>query len=182
MKFDPEILIGFLIAANLLGAAVFVLTVKRKSLRKRAKIAAISTSLTDYFRRSGVTVSADCIALETQGRYAAIIESEPMKRFRLSHLIEIALREHVRKTCNLELDKVYWRFPIKEATHAAAAGAGVSDHKPAPNNDEYINEGLEQYKYIPKVEVTELPWEEFEVASTADPKNHSTVDLDKPKP
>jgi len=107
-----------------------------------------------------------------------------MKRFRLSHIIEMTLCEHVRRSCSLELDKVYWRFPIKEAAQAAqsvvvppADGNTVSvdnasalpdgeDKKPEEVADDYINEGLENYRHIPKPEVTELSWENFEEVAT----------------
>jgi hypothetical protein len=87
-----------------------------------------------------------------------------MKRFRLSHIIEMTLREHVRKTCNLELDRIYWRFPVKEAAPNQASTVGEEALK-KESSDEYINEGLENYRHIPQPEVTELPWETFEQMS-----------------
>ena len=137
--------------------------------RKARNIQAIRAVILDYFRRSGVEVSVAATDLGN-GRYTAMVESEPMKRFRLSHIIEMTLREHVRRSVNVDLDKIYWRFPVKQAhaqAAAAQAAAGTQDTqaaetRPDAESDEYINEGLEHYRHIPKPEVEELPWEQFE--------------------
>ncbi len=168
------------LAALIIGILVYAATVQLKTRRANRNAMGIRVTLIEYFRRSGVEVSADVFSLDGE-HYTAVVESEPMKRFRLSHIIEMTLREHVRKSCGLELDKVYWRFPIKEATQVvtmptAADGmlpeAQSDDRKPDETSDEYINEGLENYRHIPKPEVTELSWETFE--------QMATVNRDKP--
>lgn len=170
-----------LLAALTIGIIAYAVNVQIKTRRSQRDIAAIRAIILDYFRRSGVEVTVDCARLESNGTYTAVVESEPMKRFRLSHIIEMTLREHVRRASGLELDKIYWRFPIKEAAQAVqsvvvpnAEGNTVSVEnadggeakKPEEVSDEYINEGLENYRHIPKTEVTELPWETFEQVST----------------
>lgn len=159
------------LAALIVGIVGYAIAAKGKARKRALSTAAIRATIVEYFRRSGVTVSADCI-LTDDGRYTVLVESEPMKRFRLSHIIEMTLREHVRKASGVELDKIYWRFPVKEAIQAAAAPGEAAQAapeaapdkagKPAELSDEYINEGLEHYRHIPKPEVDELPWEAFE--------------------
>jgi type II secretory pathway pseudopilin PulG len=164
-----------LIAAIVIGILAYAVSAKAKASRASRNIAAIRATIIDYFRRSGVEVSCDCTRFEGKDAFTAVVESEPMKRFRLSHIIEMTLREHVRKNCGLDLEKIYWRFPVKEAVQAAAAMPGREEDKAreageaaaapakAPEHaDDYINEGLENYRHIPKPEVTELPWETFE--------------------
>src|SRR5207302_1504855 len=87
------------------------------------------------------------------------IESQPMKRFRLSHIIEATVRDHVKKTCGLEVEKIYWRFPIMQATPDAEKD---KSHEGKQEKDEYINEGLVNYRHLPKMEATETAWETFE--------------------
>ena len=170
---DAVILTLFaLVAVNVVGVVAYALAVKLKAGRKVRSIAAIRFTILEYFHRSGVQVAVDCVDLG-QGRYTAIVESEPMKRFRLSHIIEMTLREHVRRNCGCELDKIYWRFPVKQAQAAAAEG-GPADEQAQHDldSDDYINEGLEHYRHIPKPEVEELPWEHFEqVAGVGIKKN-----------
>ena len=162
------------LAALIIGILAYVSAAKAKANRAKRHATLIRNTIIDYFRRSGVAVSADATTFDDSGRYTAIVESEPMKRFRLSHIIEMTLREHVRKSCGLELDKIYWRFPIKEATQAVTVArdgeakpeSDVQEQKQEEPADDYINEGLENYRHIPKPEVTELPWETFEQMAT----------------
>lgn len=166
------------LAALIIGILAYLSAAKAKARRAKRHATLIRNTIIDYFRRSGVEVSVDATCFDDSGRYTAIVESEPMKRFRLSHIIEMTLREHVRKSCGLELEKIYWRFPIKEATQAVAAAVtvqregeakppnGAEEQKPEEHADDYINEGLENYRHIPKPEVTELSWETFEQMAT----------------
>jgi len=146
---------------------VYVFRLKAKDKREHRNTKAISAALIDYFRRTGVEVSVGCVRTPGSKRYTAFIESEPMKRFRLSHIIEMTLREQVAKNCGLELDKVYWRFPIKQVPQNTVT-AKDKDAKGAEGADDYINEGLVNYRDLPKVEVTEIPWEKFEEAAAED--------------
>lgn len=163
---------------------------RRRPTRMRGEARMISATIIDYFRRSGVDVNVGCITLDGSPRYTAFIESEPMKRFRLSHIVEATLIEYVMQTCKLELDKVYWRFPIREeALHQAgtselprtAAQAGAATHPEATAEgraeepvDDYINEGLIQYQHLPQVEATELSWEKFQEVAAMEAKKGVT--------
>ena len=154
-----------LVAVLVVGILAFILITRLKRRREKRKAAAITDAIVDYFRKSGVGVAVGCISPSHNDRFTAFIESEPMKRFRLSHIIEMTIREHVRKTCGLELEKIYWRFPvIKEARPEAAGG----EAKPRERAAQYINEGLDHYRHIPQPEVEELPWEHFEEVITID--------------
>ncbi len=154
-----------LLAVVIAGIAVYAFGQMKKARRAQHDVAAINGAIIDYFRKTGVQVSADCASLRKDRHYTAFVESEPMKRFRLSHIIEATLRDHVRNACGLELDKIYWRFPIKTGAAPDAnetAEPGLAAHK----SDDYISEGLENYRHIPKMEATEIDWEHFEQAAT----------------
>jgi hypothetical protein len=184
MSFNADaisLILAALVVALLIGILAYAASVKMKAARNKRETALIRSTIIDYFRRSGVEVSADCMSFDGNRRFTVVVESEPMKRFRLSHIIEMTLREHIRKNCGLELDKIYWRFPIKEAARSSAVpgvidgapdapdapeAANVAARKADESPDEYINEGLEHYRHIPKPEVTELSWESFEAVAT----------------
>lgn len=151
---------------NLLAIATCMTVAQLKARGEKRQLALINVAIREYFRHSGVDVAVASIKLGKEPRFTAFIESEPMKRFRLSHIIEMTLREHVAKTCNLELDRIFWRFPIKEIAPAAAAGAETPAARGA---DDYINEGLVPYRHLPKVDVHEVSWEKFEEFTTRDP-------------
>ena len=177
------------VAALVAGILAFAVRSRLNTRRRQHDIVVLRATIIDYFLRSGVEVSADCIDSRGNGSFIAIIESEPMKRFRLSHIIEMTVREHVRKACGKELEKIYWRFPIREAAHVVPEtvaeavpdeiGEAVANPNPAEStatpmpksSDDYINEGLEHYRHIPKPEVEELSWESFEQVATGEPKS-----------
>jgi hypothetical protein len=164
---------------GLVASTAYVVFLIIKARRVKQHAALISKEIILYFRKTGVEVTAVCANLQGDERFTALIESEPMKRFRLSHIIEFTLRDHIHKTCGLELYCIYWRFPIKEANQHVfpsqvddnpatiiPAAAVSPDTKTMVSTDEYINEGLVPYKDVPKIEVTELSWEKFEEAAT----------------
>lgn len=151
--------------ATLVAVLVCVAIIQLKARWQRRQVALVNATIHDYFSHSGVEVAVASANLGKDRRFTAFIESEPMKRFRLSHIIEMTLREHVAKTCKLELDKIYWRFPIREVVPAKAG----ADDRATENADEYINEGLVPYRHLPKVDVHEISWETFEEFTTADP-------------
>jgi len=158
-------------AIGLLAMLLYVGRLQMRASRYKRKVALVSNVLIEYFRKTGVEVSVGCVSLHENNRFTAFVESEPMKQFRLSHIIEIALRDYVQKACALELDKIYWRFPIKVAArNASAAGVAAGENKKIEGADDYINEGLVHYKDLPKFEATEIPWEKFEEASTQELK------------
>ncbi len=147
----------------------YVFILKSKARRAKQNVQAISAALIEYFRRTGVVVAVGCVNSEDGKRFTAFIESEPMKRFRLSHIIEMTLRDHINKTCGLELDKIYWRFPIKEVSQGSATQNAQATGMQTPENaDDYINEGLVHYRDLPKCDVTEIPWEKFEEVTSKD--------------
>jgi hypothetical protein len=172
---STELLLLCAALAALIGLLGYLLLLLSKRRRLKRRIDAMSAALVDYFRRTGVEVSVTCADLEGNNRFTAFIESEPMKRFRLSHIIEMTIREHVEKTCGLELDKVYWRFPIKDVTQAvvmpSAPAVDVATNTEDP--DDYINQGLVNYRDLPKFEVTEISWEKFEEAASRTDGNSS---------
>jgi len=166
------------LSAGFLAILAYVIWLKRRESLAQRKVAMVSKVLIEYFRKTGVDVAVGCVSLQRNNRYTAFVESEPMKQFRLSHIIEIALRDHVQKTCALELEKIFWRFPIKVAARDASADANAGVNKTIQGADDYINEGLVHYKDLPKFEATEIPWEKFEEASSlevAQPESASTA-------
>jgi hypothetical protein len=139
------------------GAAAMVRNVRRVR-RQKARNDAVAEAVVSYFRHTGVGIAAGCISL-SPNRYTVIIESQPMKRFRLSHIIEATVKDHVKKTCGLEVDKIYWRFPIQQPASVDGKDVKAADHDP------YINEGLVNYRHLPKMEVEEMSLEDFEQVS-----------------
>ncbi len=161
--------IVYLVGVNIIGILACVAFLHFGARRRKRQIALINAVILDYFRRSGVMVAVNSVSLTNNKRFTAFVESEPMKRFRLSHIIEMTLREHIAKVCGLELEKIYWRFPIREVAQNDSPAENAANRKPSKSSDEYINEGLVNYRDLPKVDVREISWEKFEEVTTQGP-------------
>jgi hypothetical protein len=135
--------------------------------RKQRKVAAdahrIANAVAEYFVRSGAQVSAQCHA--AQGRFLVLVESEPLKRFRYSHIVEASLISHVEKALGLHVDRVFWRFPLPVG---AASVQDTADLKPAGREDEYVAQGIREAKSSPEYHVAEDSWDQFEKAQQGD--------------
>jgi len=76
-------------------------------------INSISKFITQYFMRTGAEVQATCFKLEGNKRFVTLIESEPLKRFRYSNVLESNLIAHISKITGNVVVKIYWRFPVQ---------------------------------------------------------------------
>jgi hypothetical protein len=152
------IILALIVAAL---ASVQVLAGQRGQRRAHANAGLVAAAVADYFAHSGVRVGAQCLPIE--GRYLVLVESEPLKRFRYSHIVEASLIAHVEKTLGLQVDRVFWRFPLPVGTAAAHDAADV---RPALREDEYVAEGLRAAKTKPEYHVAEDSWEQYEKART----------------
>jgi hypothetical protein len=154
----------FSLAALLIVAlGAYVAMVELKSRAAKRKIQVVRTAIIDYFRKIDIEVAVDGAPVPGTDRLTVFIESEPMKQMRLSHIIEASLRDLVHNLHQIELDKIYWRFPIKNRPQGDTR---PPEKKPA--DDDYINEGL-SLRHLPKAEVEEASWDVFQQASIREP-------------
>jgi len=101
------VVIGVVLA---LVAYAGVLRYRRRRLERRNRD--IARRMVEYFHQYGLEVTAQCFDILGGRRYVAVVESPPIKRFRYSHIIESSLIQHLQKTAGVEVDKIYWRFPL----------------------------------------------------------------------
>jgi len=173
--FDLAVL--YLVAANVVAILGYVLVLKHRARRLENSTQAVSRAIVDYFRADGIEVSVEAIPRAGGKRFIAFIESEPMKRFRYSHIVEISLRSHVWHVCGQEVDRIFWRFPIrgkgKEEQEAVVRQMETAEEEEEKQektekqereekHDEYLREGWEQLKELAGYDISEGSWEEFE--------------------
>lgn len=119
-----ELTILYFVAANIIAILGFVLHVKHQSRRHQRHTRLITKVILEYLRATAGKVAVRCISPESNKNFIAFIESEPMRQVRMSQLVEAALRDHVRASCGLELDRVYWRFIVQEKAVKANGEGG----------------------------------------------------------
>lgn len=138
-----------------------ILRFRRRLLEQRAD--AVARLITGYLRNHGQEVTARCFPVLGGRRFIAVVESPPVKRFRYSHIVESSLIQHLLQTAGVEVDKVYWRFPL-----------AWEDTSGACDDDPYFAQGqalLE--KSIGNYKVEEATWESYEKA-THNPDTNET--------
>jgi hypothetical protein len=166
IAFDLALL--YLVAANVIAILGYALVLKRRAQHLEESAKAVRSAVVDYFSADGIEVAVEAIPRHGGKSFIAFIESEPMKRFRYSHIVEITLRMHVQHACGQNLERIFWRFPIRgkgRAAEEAVREMEISDDE----HDEYIREGLEMKKEK-GYDIHESSWEEFESTTTKNQK------------
>lgn len=169
LSFDLAAL--YLVAVNVIAILVYVLVIKHRTRCLEKETSGVAKAIVDYFRADGIEVEAEAIPRPGGKLFVAFVESEPMKRFRYSHIIEITLRMHVRHECGVELERIFWRFPIRGKGLMAEVAAREMEIQ-TDEQDEYIREGRDLQKEK-GYDIQESSWEEFE---------KTTIKSGKPKP
>lgn len=158
VTFDLAVL--YLVAINVVAILFYILVIKRRERRLQKDTQRVVNAVAEYFRADGIEVVVEVFPRSMGHSFIAFVESEPMKRFRYSHIIEMTLRMHIRHECGVELERVFWRFPIRgkgQAAEAAAREMEISDR----DEDEYLREG-QDLKKEKGYDIRESSWEEFQ--------------------
>jgi hypothetical protein len=148
-----------LILLAALAAGAGILAARRRQRNRHEDAERIAVAVREYFARSGARTEVRCHPV--QDRFLVLVESEPLKRFRYSHIVEASLLAHVEKSLGLQVDRVFWRFPLPLGTATAQDTANLT---PTVRGDDYVAEGLREAKANPDYHVAEDSWDQFEKA------------------
>jgi len=133
-----DLTLVYFVAINITAILAYVLFVKYRARSEKREGARLSDAIFEYFEIGGSKVGVSCVRLPMRSSFSAFIEAEPLRQFRLSHLVEIALRKHLQETRGMKVGKIFWRFPI----------AGASEDLLRSSNkelgDQYMDMGLER--------------------------------------
>jgi hypothetical protein len=155
----------YFVAANVIFLLAYVLVIKHRARVIQRHVTLVSAAIAEYFRKNGSEVSVETISRARGKRFIALVSSRPSRRFRNSHVMEMVLTTHVRKVCGMDLEKVYWCFPVKskqdgeQREGASAEGATIS------KVDDYFDEELSTVSKPPGYRVKELTLEKFEAVA-----------------
>lgn len=146
-------IVGF----DLLIILIYILYIFRKKRGLAGEIKAISEFISEYFLNTGAEVEVSCFKLDLDKRYVVLIQSEPLKRFRYSNILESNLTSHVFKKTGNTIEKIFWRFPVQIKKDLVGQ---ESDGFPDPDDIYFSNIQLatannEKYK------VSDSSWDEF---------------------
>lgn len=135
----------------------YVLWVFQRKRKKEKCIKTISDFIVQYFSNSGTAVQVTITPSKNNGNFIAMVESEPLKRFRYSNIIESNLISHILKLTGYVVEKIYWRFPVmlSKDTVVTIEGEDQSDR------DLYFQEPEIAQSHF-EYKVAEVSWDQFE--------------------
>ena len=102
----------YLVAADVFILLAYILYIFNKKRRLDKSLKDIREFIQEYFLNTGAEVQVTCFKLEGDKRFVALIQSQPLKRFRCSNALENNLITHIFDVTGNRVEKIYWRFPI----------------------------------------------------------------------
>ena len=150
LVFNLQVL--YLVAVVVTTLLVYILILKHQDRRNREAVAQINNIVGDYFKSHSVDVLVTSYAVLGGRRFVVLLESKPNEKLRSSHVIEMGLIDHVRKTTGQFVERVFWRFPVPVIGKEEVA------------EDLYLAQGFQQIKSGEGYSVTETPWDQFDKA------------------
>lgn len=147
----------YIVVADVLVLLFYVLYLYHQKRVLEQSIKNISDFITEYFRHTGASVRVTCFKIDGYKRFVTLIESQPLKRFRYSNVLENNLILHIyQKTGNI-VEKIYWRFPVEIHKNLIVAESGVE----AISDDSYFVDIKSAAEANSTYRVSELSWDEF---------------------
>ncbi|HSH53732.1 MAG TPA: hypothetical protein VK967_01780 [Methylotenera sp.] len=162
MTISLDSLAVYIVVLDILILLSYVLYILHNKRRLEKSIKNITDFITDYFLNTGAEVQVTCFKIDGNRRYVTLIESQPLKRFRYSNVLESNLIGHVFKVTGNIVEKIYWRFPVQLNQNAMASTA--IEENSTPEDDLYFSEVHTLTKSKAEYNVNEVSWDEFETS------------------
>jgi len=178
MNISVVISIAVAIAAVIAAASMIIpgmLREKRRAEREEAVAKAAQEYLSRFEIRARIVAST-----LPDNRIVLMVETPPHKKLRFSYIIEQPIKQFVLKQTEIEVDRMFWRFPMPpknarapdvqygatstitptpqaDATQAAASSESASKVAGHEEEDEYFHGQSYQ--------IEEVSWEDFSTVS-----------------
>jgi len=149
----------YIVAADVLILFSYILYIFSRKRQLNKAVNTITDLITGYFSNSGAEARVTCFKLDGNNHFVTLIESEPLKRFRYSIILESNLISHIFKTTGTVVEKIYWRFPIKPSREIIATPDG---NNLADDDDAYFSDVHAWAKAQGEYQVSEVPWDQYE--------------------
>lgn len=148
----------YIVAADVVILLTYILYVFNKKRLLDKSIKNITEFIEEYFMNTGAEVQVTCFKLEGNKRFVALIQSEPLKRFRCSNVLEGNLITHISDVTGNMVEKIYWRFPIKLNKDLITA----AEKNSLESDDLYFSDGYAIAEAAREYKVSEVSWDQYE--------------------
>ena len=143
---------------DIVALLAYVLYIINKKRKLENTISRITEFISEYFINTGTEVQVSCYKLANDdNRFVVLIQSEPLKRFRYSFILESNLIAHTLKKTGSVVDRIYWRFPV-------SSQKDIEDDLQikAESEDLYFSEVKSKAQSGLEYKVSEASWDDFE--------------------
>ena len=147
----------YIVAADILILLTYILYIFEKKRRIEQAINKINIFITDYFMHTGAEVIVTSFKVSGDKRFVTMIESQPLKRFRYSNVLESNIISHIYKITSCTVEKIFWRFPVHGQT-----SENTGDEAIQKNEDTYFSDIKTLSNKDGEYKVSEVSWDEFE--------------------
>jgi hypothetical protein len=147
----------YIVAIDIIALLSYILYIFHKNRVLEKSIRNITEFITEYFTHTGADVRVTCFKLDGYKRFVTLIESQPLKRFRYSNVLENNLISHIYQKTGNTVEKIYWRFPVeihKDEIVAEARNEAIGD-------DSYFVDIEATADASSTYKVSEASWDEF---------------------
>jgi hypothetical protein len=134
----------------------YVLWIFQRNRKRDRTIKIISDFIVQYFSNSGTAVQVTMTPTKNKN-FIAMVESEPIKRFRYSNIIESNLISHIYKLTGFMVEKIYWRFPVMLSKDTVV----TLESDEQQERDLYFEEPALAQSHS-EYKVSEVTWDQFE--------------------
>lgn len=148
----------YFVALVVAGMVALIVRHKLRQWRTDRICRQISEEVMRYFQPMGIEVDVETYSQFEGRRFVVAINSEPIKKFRYSFIVEQSLVREVRKATGRQIERVYWRFPL---------GRSVGDAPADEPEDRYLAQGQALAMGEVGYGVEETSWEQYQQAVKA---------------
>lgn len=180
---NTQLIIVIAIAASAVLAAFGMMLVNFMREKRQAKIEdSVAKAAQEYLSRFEIRARIVAVTLP-DNRVVLMVETPPHKKLRFSFIIEQPIKQFILKQTKVEVDRIFWRFPMpaKGAASEVQYGspttqamllpqAGPSEQQspaaaPAPAEDD------DEYFHRQSYQIEEVSWEDFSTVSKPNSEN-----------
>lgn len=145
----------YIVAADILILLSYVLYILNKKRMLEKSIRHITEFVEEYFLNTGAKVQVTCFKLNGNKRFIVLIQSQALKRFRCSNILESNLIAHIYEITGNTVDKIYWRFPV-------VLNKDTVEEPGEEPDDLYFSDVRATTETANKYNVSEVPWDQFD--------------------
>jgi len=148
----------YMVAADVVILLTYILYIFNQKRLLDKSIKKITEFIEEYFMNTGAEVQVTCFKLAGNKRYVVLLQSQPLKQFRCSNVLENNLIAHISDVTGSIVEKIYWRFPIMLNKDLMTA----TEKNNLEIDDSYFSDGYAIAEATNKYKVSEVSWDQYE--------------------